>query len=90
VWGRSLASVVLGFPLATAIIGIIIFLVPGDLHATTLPLLLMFFPLWVTVMSLPFLCSTGKQAWGWMGLATVLGFAILYLIKAAGLVTLPA
>ncbi|MDC8758465.1 hypothetical protein [Janthinobacterium fluminis] len=89
-WSRSLAAVLLGFPLSVALVGLCVLLGPGAGGTRTLPMLLLFFPIWVGVMSLAFMFRTGLRAWAWMGGATLLSFTLLYLVKAFGLVSLPA
>lgn len=90
-WGKSLAAALLGLPLSTGLIGLIALLWPGPLERHTLPLLLLSFPVWIGVMSAAFACRSGARAWLWLGGATVLVFAALYLLKAAGWATeLPA
>jgi hypothetical protein len=89
-WGKSLAAALLGLPLTTGIIGLIGLLWPGELAVTTLPWLLMSFPLWVGVMSLAFLFKSGLRAWLWMGGATLLCFGLIQVVKMMGWVELPA
>lgn len=88
-WGRSLAAGLLGFPLAVGLVGLLALLGPGSWEARTLPLLLLFFPLWVGAMAAAFLFRNGKRAWAWMGALTALCFALMYLVKTTGLVRLP-
>lgn len=83
-WGKSTAAVFLGLPLAVIVVGICA-LLSHDQTRTTLPWLLMFFPVWMGAMSIAFLFRTGRRAWLWMGGAALLGYAALHLSKAAGL-----
>ena len=89
-WGKSLAAALLGLPLTVAIIGLVALLWPGDPTRTTLPWLLVSFPLWVAVMSLAFLARSGWRAWLWMGGATLLCFALIQAAKLLGWAELPA
>lgn len=81
-WTRYLAAALLGLPLTTAIIGLLALGWPGDQTVTTLPWIMMAFPVWVTVMTLAFVFRSGLHAWVWLGSATVLGFVLLYGLKA--------
>ncbi|HSI48760.1 MAG TPA: hypothetical protein VLA61_10850 [Ideonella sp.] len=83
-WAKSMAAVLLGMPLAVAVVGLIALLGPGPLALRTLPSLLLFFPVWVVSISLPFWFRSGKAAWAWLGGATLLGFALLWWVKQQG------
>lgn len=89
-WTKSLAAIFLGFPAAVAITGLLAFLGPGSLQARTLPMLLLFFPVWVSTISVTFLASTGLRAALWLMLVCVLGFGLLYLARTQQWVVLPA
>jgi hypothetical protein len=88
-WAKSLAAGLLGFPLAVGVVGLVALLGPGSWEARTLPMLLLFFPIWIGAIAAAFLFQTGLRAWAWMGGATALSFALLYLVKMIGLVSLP-
>lgn len=88
-WAKSFAAVLLAPPLAVALVGLAALLSP-DQGRDTLPVLLMFFPVWMTLMALTYLFRTGLRAWLWMGAATVAGFALLHVLKAAGIVGVAA
>jgi hypothetical protein len=88
-WGKSTAAALLGLPLSVALVGLAA-LLGGDQARTTLPLLLLFFPVWIGVMAAAFLFRSGLRAWLWMGGLTVAGHAALYLLKAAGLLRVGA
>ena len=83
-WAKSLAAALLGLPLTVAIIGLVALLWPGDITRTTLPWLLLAFPVWIAVMSLAFLARSGRRAWLWMGGATLLCFGLIQLAKVLG------
>jgi len=88
-WGKSFAAALLAPPLAVALVGLAA-LMSSNQHRDTLPALLMFFPIWVALMAAAFLFKSGLRAWLWMGGATVLGFGLLYALKASGLVRIAA
>ncbi|MBJ7312533.1 hypothetical protein ACFOLJ_22735 [Rugamonas sp. CCM 8940] len=83
--GKSTAAAFLGLPLSTLVVGFIA-LLSSDQHSTTLPLLLLFFLVWVGAMIMAFLFKTGLRAWLWMGGLTLAGFAALHFLKASGLI----
>jgi len=87
--GKSFAAILLGLPLAVALIGLAA-LLSSDQARHTLPWLLVFFPVWIGVMSVAFLFRSGARAWLWLGSACVLAYAVLYGLKASGLVTVAA
>jgi len=89
-WGKSLAAALLGLPLTVAVIGLIALLWPGDPVHTTLPWLLLSFPLWIAVMACAFLFRSGLRAWLWLGGATLLCFALVHAVKLLGWAELPA
>lgn len=88
-WAKSLAALLLGFPLAVALVGLAA-VISGNQALTTLPLLLLFFPVWVGASALAFGFRSGLRAWLWLGGATLLGFALLHVLKASGLVRIIA
>jgi hypothetical protein len=87
--GKSTAAAVLGLPLSVLIVGFAA-LLSQDQASTTLPWLLLFFLVWIAVMTGAFLFKTGLRAWLWMGGATVIGFAALHFLKASGLIRIAA
>lgn len=84
-WGKSTAAALLGLPLAVIVVGLCA-LLSHDQARTTLPWLLIFFPVWIGAMSIAFLFHTGARAWLWMGGATLLGYAALHWLKATGII----
>ncbi|SEM12893.1 hypothetical protein SAMN05428989_3139 [Pseudoxanthomonas sp. GM95] len=88
--GKWLAAILLGLPLSTALVGLIVLLWPGKLEVHTLPLLLLSFPVWIGVMAAAFACRSGARAWLWLGGATLLCFGALYAVKALGWAAVPA
>ncbi|KAF1686716.1 hypothetical protein B1992_07375 [Pseudoxanthomonas broegbernensis] len=89
-WGRSLAAALLGLPLAVGLVGLLALAWPGRLEATTLPWLLLAFPVWIAAMSLAFACRTGLRAWLWLGGATALCFGLIHACKWLGWVEVGA
>ncbi|MYM96385.1 hypothetical protein [Duganella vulcania] len=87
--GKSTAAACLGLPLAVWVVGLAA-LLSGDQARTTLPLLLLFFLVWIGVMAGAFMFRTGLRAWLWMGGATLAGYALLHVLKAGGLVRVAA
>jgi outer membrane receptor protein involved in Fe transport len=87
--GKSTAAAILGLPLAVLLVGFAA-LLSGDQASTTLPWLLLFFLVWIGVMTGAFLFKTGLRAWLWMGGVTVIGFAALHFLKASGLLRIAA
>lgn len=89
-WGKSIAAIVLGFPAAVAITGLLAYFGPGALEARTLPMLLLFFPIWVSTISITYLARSGWHAAGWLSLISVVGFGLLYFARMLHWVELPA
>jgi len=83
-WAKSLAAALLGLPLTVGLIGLAVLLWPGEITRTTLPWLLLAFPVWIGVMSLAFLARNGRRAWLWMGGATLLCFGLIQLARMLG------
>jgi hypothetical protein len=88
-WGKSTAAVFLGMPLAVLIVGFAA-LLSSDQQTTTLSWLLLFFLVWIGVMTAAFLFRSGVRAWLWMGGLTVAGYAALHFLKASGLLRVGA
>lgn len=88
-WGKSTAAIFLGMPLAVLVVGFAA-LCSSSQSVTTLPWLLVFFLVWIGVMTGAFLFRTGLRAWLWMGGLTVVGYAALHLLKASGLIRIAA
>jgi hypothetical protein len=83
-WARYLAAAVLGLPLSVGLIGLAALAWPGDQAVTTLPWMMLAFPLWITVMTLAFVFKSPRRAWLWLGGATLASFALLHGLKALG------
>lgn len=84
-WGKSTAAAFLGLPLSVLIVGLAA-LLSSDQATTTLPWLMVFFLVWIAMMTGAFLFKTGLRAWLWMGGLTVAGYAALHFLKASGLI----
>lgn len=89
-WARWLAAIVLGLPLSTGVVGLVVLLWPGPLQQHTLAWLVCSFPVWIAAMAWAFACRSGARAWLWMGGATTLCYAALYALKALGWTELSA
>lgn len=83
-WPRWLALSLLGLPLTIGIVGVLALATPGPASISALPWMLLVFPVWTGVMVLPFVFSSGRRAWVWLGLATVTSLGLLYGLKALG------
>jgi hypothetical protein len=87
--GKSTAAIFLGLPLAVLMVGFLA-LLSNDQTNTTLPWLLLFFLVWIAVMTATFLFKSGLRAWLWMGSLTIIGFTALHFLKASGLLRIAA
>lgn len=87
---RSWAAALLGLPLTIGLVGLIALAWPGRQEITALPWMLMVFPVWIGVMSLAFVFSSGRRAWLWLGGATLFCFALLHGLKAIGWIAVAA
>lgn len=84
--GKTCAGAVLGFGLALAASGLFAWLGPGGIGAgggkAQFNMWLMA-PVWAGVLSFVFLFRDSLRAWLWLGAANVLGFALLWAVRAA-------
>ena len=81
-WARVSAGVVPGFFLATALVGLISWLLPGPWESTMLPGLAAFFPIWLGVICLALRYASGAHAWGWLGALALSGLGLLWLLQS--------
>jgi hypothetical protein len=88
-WGKSTAAAFLGLPLSVLIVGLAA-LLSSDQATATLPWLMVFFLVWIAVMTGAFLFKTGLRAWLWMGGLTLAGYTALHFLKASGLIRIAA
>lgn len=89
-WGKSTAAALLGLPFSVALIGLIALSLPGDVRINTLPMLLLFFPAAIAIISAVFAFRSGRRAWLSMSVANLVAWGLLYALKAAGVIGVPA
>jgi hypothetical protein len=89
-WARYLAAAVLGLPLSVGLIGLVALAWPGNQEVTTLPGVMMAFPVWIAVMMLAFVFKNALRAWLWLGGATLVCFGLLYGLKLLGWIEVQA
>lgn len=82
---RAGAGVLLGFPLAAALLALALIGLPQHGQAWVIPALIAFFPLWTALMIGSFFFRDGRRAWLVLGVANVLAFAVLWLLRMMGL-----
>lgn len=80
---RCLAGILLGLTLAAALPALLLRLLPNG-GAWLIPLLLLFFPLWIAFMTGAYAARSGARAWLTLGGANVLAFLALWLLPHAG------
>ena len=80
-WARATAGIVPGFFLSAAIVGLVSWLLPGPWQSTLVAGGLVFFPVWVGVFCAGFQFRNGLRAWVVYSLASVLGLAVLALLR---------
>ncbi len=78
---RCLAGTVLGFPLAGMLLALALHWLPEHGQHWLIPVLLLFFPLWVGVMAGSYMFRNGARAWLALGAANGLAFALLWLSR---------
>jgi uncharacterized membrane protein len=61
--GRCLAGVLLGFPLAALILRLVLRALPNDGADWLIPLLILFFPLWMALMISAYAFRNATRAW---------------------------
>ena len=89
-WSKSLVAIFLALPAAVAITGVMVLLVPGSLQLRTLPVLMMFVPIWVAMICVTFLFRSGARAALWFGIICVTGFGLIHLAVGSGWMVLPS
>lgn len=77
---RCLAGTLLGFTLAAALPALLLQLLPHG-GAWLIPLLILFFPLWIGFMAAAYAARSGMRAWLALGGANVLAFIALWLLR---------
>jgi hypothetical protein len=81
---RSLVAMLLSIPATTAIIGVVLVLVPVN-HSLLMSLLLMAFPVWVLVSSAAYLAPHPAASAAILGAISIIGFGLIAALKYAGL-----
>jgi uncharacterized membrane protein len=80
---RCLAGVLLGFPLAAALLRLFLCALPHGGSTWLIPVLIMFFPLWMALMICAYAFRTALRAWVAFGGANAFAFAALWLTQHA-------
>ena len=78
---KAIAGILLGAPLSATVLGVILWMWPGQWESAVIPVLVFFFPAWVAVMALAYLFRTATRAWVWLGAANVAAFGLLWLVR---------
>ncbi|NID16609.1 hypothetical protein [Luteibacter yeojuensis] len=78
---KTFAGILLGLPLSMAVVSLAIWLWPHSSESVVIPMLMLFFPLWIGVMAATFLFRRGAHAWMWLAAANLAAFAALFLAK---------
>ena len=81
---RSLVAVLLSIPATTAIIGVILILVPVN-ESLLMSLLLMVFPIWVVVSSAAYLALRPAASAAILCTISAVGFGLIAALKYAGI-----
>jgi hypothetical protein len=79
---KTFAGILLGLPLALAVIALVISVWPGSSESVAMPLLIAFFPAWTGIMGATYMFRSGGRAWAWLAVANVAAFGALWLAKA--------
>jgi len=69
---KSLVAILVALPAAIALTGALALLGPGTLQARTLPVLLLFLPVWVAAICVAFAFRSAVRAALWLGLVCVI------------------
>ena len=83
-FGKTMAGFLLGFTLALALSGVIALLTPGGFVGQGKVQFTMWTiaPVWATVMGFVYLFRDSLRAWGWLGAANGLAWALVWGLKA--------
>lgn len=81
---RCLAGTLLGFPLAAALLALLLHLLPRHGEAFLIPVLILFFPLWIAFMAGAYMFRSGRRAWLVLGVANAAAFLTLWAGRLAG------
>jgi uncharacterized membrane protein len=80
---RCLAGTLLGFPLAAAMLSLLMHALPEAGAAYVIPMLILFFPLWIAFMIGAYAFRSGARAWLTLGTANAVAFFALWLTRHA-------
>ena len=81
---RSLIAVVLSIPATFAIVGVVLVLTPQT-TSFILPVLLLVFPIWVTLAVCSYLIAESRQVVIGLIVIAALGFGLIALLRLTGL-----
>ncbi|WP_430390080.1 hypothetical protein [Dyella sp. 20L07] len=81
---RCLAGTLLGFPLAAALLALLLHWLPDRGAALLIPALILFFPLWTALMAGAYMFRSGARAWLVLSLANAAAFLVLWAGRLAG------
>jgi hypothetical protein len=81
--GKTMAGLLLGYALSLAFSGLFALLTPGGLGGEGKIQVVMWTiaPAWATVLGFVYLFRDSRSAWLWLGGATALAWALLWLLK---------
>lgn len=75
--GRCLAGILLGFPLAALLLRLMLRALPDDGAHWLVPALILFFPLWLALITAAFACRHAWHAWAAFVCANVATFVMV-------------
>ncbi|HUB88090.1 MAG TPA: hypothetical protein VMA74_00025 [Dyella sp.] len=75
--GRCVAGALLGFPLAALLLRLVLHALPDDGAAWIVPALILFFPLWLTLMTLAIATRSTRRACAMFGCANAVAFLMV-------------
>ena len=78
---KTLAGILLGLPLAMALIAIVVWIWPGSSESVAMPALVAFFPAWTGIMGGTYMFRSGARAWTWLAVANLVAFSALWAAK---------
>ena len=80
---KTFAGILLGLPLAMALVSVLVWIWPVSSESVVIPMLTVFFPLWIAIMAGTYMFRSGARAWVWLAVANFGTFGALYLAKHA-------
>jgi hypothetical protein len=78
---KTFAGILLGLPLSMALVSVAVWVWPRSSESVVIPMMAIFFPLWIGIMAGTYLFRSGVRAWAWLAAANLGTFAALYLVK---------